>query len=70
MAKIHWIPTEGTNVILNPIMLLGGVIALSRNMGSIVIGGLFTMAAMQLWPQIMAYPYEWVGMTLQALGLT
>lgn len=53
-----------------PAMLIGlGIFLMRSSLSGIILGGVLTMAAMHVWPQYMATPYEWVGQGLQMLGL-
>ena len=54
-----------------PLPFLGLLLFLVRTpLSGILSGGILTLAALHLWPQHMALPYEWVGRALQAFGLS
>ncbi|AJY53262.1 hypothetical protein [Halomonas sp. KO116] len=53
-----------------PALIIGaGLFLMRSSFSGILLGGVMTMAAMHLWPEHMAMPYEWVGKGLQLLGL-
>lgn len=54
-----------------PLPFIGLLLFLVRTpIIGILSGGILTLAALHLWPQHMALPYEWVGRALQAFGLS
>lgn len=45
------------------------VFLMRSSFSGLVLGSVFTLAALHLWPAMMATPFEWVGQVLQATGL-
>ncbi|MGY2461751.1 hypothetical protein [Vreelandella sulfidaeris] len=40
------------------------------NLGGVVLRDILTLAALHLWPDMMATPYEWVGVVIDSTGLS
>lgn len=57
-------------MIPGPAVLIGiGVMLMRSSLSGILIGGVLTMAAMHVWPEKMAIPFDMVGEGLKMLGM-
>lgn len=51
-------------------IVVGALFFLMRSsLGGVMIGSLLTLAALHLWPDMMAIPYDWVGSLIDSTGL-
>lgn len=54
---------------LTPVLLVAGLFLFRSPLTGLVLGGIFTLAAMHLWPDAMMVPYQWIGQGLSLIGL-